>query len=107
MPARYWVQPQRPASATARRIRDLTANGIHVERGGLVDLVDPVAVKQMRVAAPAVLRRPGGIIVRIVIAGHVYVPAIRDIAVIFLFEGVAVILEMVEDIERAMPWILD
>src|SRR6056297_1094130 len=105
--ARCCVQPQRAAMAIAMTIRDLTANVHLLERGRLVDLIDPVAIEQMRVAAPAVRGRARRIVARIVIAGHVDRRASCDVTVIFLFQRVAVIFEMVEDVERASARILD
>src|SRR6056297_2657529 len=105
--ARCCVQPQREIMAIANIISDLTANVHLLERGGLLNLVDPVAIEQMRMAAPAVRGRARGIVAGIVIARHVYRGAARDVAVIFLFQRVAVIFEMVEDVERAVGGILD
>src|SRR6056297_259313 len=83
--ARCCVQPQRATRAIANIISDLTANIHLLERGRLVDLIDPVAIEQMRVAAPAVLRRARGIVAGIVVAGHVDRGAACNVAVVFLF----------------------
>src|SRR6056297_81541 len=99
------TQSRASASRQARAI--LTANGMKIEGRCLVNLVDPVAVKQMRMAAPAVLRRARGIVAGIVIAGQGDRRAIVHVAIIFLLERVAVIFKVVEDVERAMRGILD
>src|SRR6056297_4028365 len=99
------TQSRASASRQARAI--LTANGMKIEGRCLVNLVDPVAVKQMRMAAPAVLRRARGIVTGIVIAGQGDRRAIVHVAIIFLLERVAVIFKVVEDVERAMCGILD
>ena len=58
-------------------------------------------------AAPAVVGRALRVIVGVIVLRHVDRRAGCDVAVVFLLERVAVIFEMVEDIERAMQVILD
>ena len=80
---------------------------VDVEWSRLVDLVDPVPVKQMRMAAPSVLGRLRWIIVRIIVDGNIDRRAGFDIAVVFLFQRVPIIFEMVEYVDRAMGGIFD
>jgi len=60
----------------------------------------------MRMAAPSVLRRFARIIIWIIIDRHVDICRRRNIAVIFLFQGVAVIFKMIENVQRATSGIL-
>src|SRR3546814_20102039 len=46
---------------------DSAPDGVEVEGRRLVEVVDPVGVEQVRVAAPGVHRRPRGIVLRIVV----------------------------------------
>ena len=85
----------------------LLTDVIQIEGRALVDLIDPVAIKQMRMAAPAVLRRAAGVIIRVVVDRHVDLGAIGNVAVVFLLQCITVIFEVIEDIERAMVRILD
>jgi hypothetical protein len=59
----------------------------------------------MRMAAPTVLGRVGWVVVRVIVQRHIDRRARGDVAVIFLFQRVAVIFKMVEDIERAVACI--
>ena len=69
----------------------------------MVNFIQPIAIQKMRMAAPAVLRRVGGVVVGVIVQRHVDRRVSGDVAVIFLFQRVAVILEMVKNIERAVP----
>ena len=60
----------------------------------------------MRMAAPSVLRRLARIIIWIIIVRHVDICRRRNIAVIFLFQGVAIIFKMIENVQRATSGIL-
>ena len=94
----------RPSSAEVRG--GLTDLG-HVIGRGQIDLADPATVEQMRMAPPAILWRLARIVVRVVVDRHVDGRAIRDVAVVFFLQRAAVILEMIEDIERAVPGVFD
>jgi len=54
----------------------------------------------MRMAAPPVQRRPCRVVIRIVVRRHVDGSAVGHIPIKFLFQRVAVVFEMVEDIQR-------
>ena len=60
----------------------------------------------MRMAAPSVLRRLARIIIWIIIVRHVDICRRRNIAVIFLFQGVAIIFKMIENVQGAASGIL-
>ena len=61
----------------------------------------------MRMAAPAVQRHPGRIVVGIVVARHLDGLSGQRVTVIFVLQRRAVIFQVVEDIERAATRILD
>ncbi|MPL90534.1 hypothetical protein SDC9_36586 [bioreactor metagenome] len=90
----------RPAGGSAADLRQIVGRV-------LIDLVDPVAVKQMRMAAPAVQRHLRRVVVGVVVPRYVDRLAGRDVAVIFFLQCAAVVFEVVEDVERAMCAILD
>ena len=58
-----YVPGAAPRNPRLRPSRQSAPDRFDVVGRGLVDLVDPVAVEQVRVAAPAILRRPRGIVV--------------------------------------------
>ncbi len=61
----------------------------------------------MGVASPAVQRRFCGIVIGIIVLRHIDRGAISDVAVVFLLQRIAVVFEVIEDIQRAMRRILD
>ncbi len=58
-------------------------------------------------AAPAVAWLLGGVVVGVIIGRHIDRRAIRDIAVVFLFECFVIIFKMVKDIKRAVAAVFD
>src|SRR3546814_16862074 len=67
-PTRYWLEASmsRVAGQASTGV-DSAPDGVEVEGRRLVEVVDPVGVAQVRVAAPGVHRRPRGIVLRIVV----------------------------------------
>ncbi len=85
-----------------RPARPSGADAVDLVGRGLVDLVDPVAVEELPVAAPAVLRRPGGVVVGEVVDRHRDRAALGEVAVVLLLERRRVVLEVVEHVEGAV-----
>jgi len=73
----------------------------------LVDLIDPVAVKQVRVAAPPIRRPRPRVVAGVVVDRHPDRLSVADVAVVFLLQRAAVVFEVIEDVERAPARVLD
>mgnify|MGYP003865155433 CR=1 FL=1 len=73
----------------------------------MVNLVDPIPIKKMRVAAPSVQRFLTWVIVGVVVIRYIDWSAFRNIAIIFLFQATTVIFKVVEDIQRPVVGIFD
>ena len=61
----------------------------------------------MRVASPAIERRPRGVVIGIVVARNRDRLSRRHVAVVLFLQRARVVFEMVEDVERAVAGILD
>src|SRR3954464_2879423 len=86
----------------SRRRPDL----FHVEWRGLVKLIDPVAEQQVCVAAPAVFRLTGRVVLRKIVAWRRDRFARRDVTKILVGERTRVVLDVIEHMQRAMRGIV-
>mmetsp|Transcript_118489 Transcript_118489/g.347082 ORF Transcript_118489/g.347082 Transcript_118489/m.347082 type:complete len:226 (-) Transcript_118489:115-792(-) len=93
----------------ARRLRPVPVRGVRrhgQHRPGEKHLSNPVGEEEMRVAAPTVQRGLGGIVLRVVVDGQLDGLPQRNVAVVLLFQGRRVVLQVVEHVERSVPGIL-
>ena len=71
----------------------------------MINFVHPIAVKQMRKAAPAVARLLRRVVAGVVMAGNIDRRAVGNVAVILRLVRFIVICEVVEDVERPLSLI--
>jgi hypothetical protein len=99
---RTQVELSSHAGNVAYRVPSPPSDLRYVERRRLVELVDPVAEQQVRLAAPAVLGLALGIVLREVVVRYRDRLAGGDVAEILVAQRIGIVLDVIEHVQRAV-----